>query len=243
MISVSNFGVVRVLTICRESRRNSIDEPTVAQLRSLISEANADDAVRAVVFTGEGTLAFCAGSDMKAAQELSVDERIEHSLHGQQMMDEINKLNVLTIAAVEGYALGGGFELALACDLIIAGESAVFGLPEVLRGTIPAWGGTFRLTKAVGLSVAKNLLMGGQRLNSDTAKKLGLVLEVVATGQACNTAIEIARQICEASERHILADAKHLLNNGAFGSVIENSVAEMAVETKLTSGSNYGKLP
>lgn len=242
MIEVTDHGKTKLLTINREARRNSIDEPTVQQLRELIAQANADKTTRALVITGAGTVAFCAGSDMKAAQEMTIEQRIEHALHGQQLMTELAESNLLTIAAVEGFALGGGLELALACDLIIAGDTALFGLPEVQRGAVPSWGGTFRVTKAVGLAVAKNMLLGGKKYSADEAKTIGLVLDVVPMGTSVRAALDLAELISSASEAEIFSDAKRLLSQGAYGSVSENSQAEFEVEKRLTAGENYGNL-
>lgn len=242
MISLIDHDSVRVLTICREKRRNSLDEETVMKMRELIAKANSDQTIRALVITGEGEIAFCAGSDMKAAQEMTVDQRIEHAQHGQQLMDEIFELDLLTIAAVEGYALGGGLELALSCDLVISGESGLFGLPEVQRSAVPSWGGTYRVTKAVGLSVAKNMLLGGKYYSSHEAAQVGLVYEVVQTGQAKDRAIELAKEISDKSDRQILAQAKDLLNRGAYRSPSESRSAEFEVEKRLTAGESYGNL-
>ncbi len=243
MISVTDEGSVRVLTICRPNRRNSLDEQTVIQFRELVAHAIDDKDLQALVITGEGLLAFCAGSDMKAAQEMSMAERIEHALHGQQLMDEISQLNLLTVAAVEGYALGGGLELALACDLIVSSDTGIFGLPEVQRAAIPSWGGTYRVSKAVGLSVAKNMLLGGKYYSAQEAKQVGLVFEVVAAGQARDEAVVFAKKITEASQRHIIAEAKQLLNQGAYRSPEESRLAEFEAEKRMATGDKYGNLP
>lgn len=243
VIEVTNYGKVQHFAINRESRRNSLDERTVQQFRQLIREANQDSESRAIVVSGTGSIAFCAGSDMKAAQEMNLEERVEHALHGQQLMNELAESKLLTIAAVEGFALGGGFELALACDLIIAGETSQFGLPEVHRGAVPSWGGTFRVTRAVGLSVAKQMILGGKKYSAYDAKQIGLVFDVVAEGNAVSTALDLADSIISACEREVFEEAKNLINDGSLRSDRENSKAEYEVEKRLCARETYGKLP
>jgi enoyl-CoA hydratase len=243
VIEVTHHGKVQHFVINRESRRNSLDEPTVQQFRKLILEANQDSKTRAIVVSGAGSIAFCAGSDMKATQEMNLEERIEHALHGQQLMNELAESKLLTIAAVEGFALGGGFELALACDLIIAGDTAQFGLPEVHRGAVPSWGGTFRVTRAIGLAVAKQMILGGKKFSASEANQIGLVFDVVSHGNAVSAALDFADMITSACEREVFEAAKQLINEGLLRSDSENSEAEFEVEKLLCARETYGKLP
>jgi len=243
VIQVTQHEEVRVLTICRPERRNALDNETIEQLRAQVREANADEALRAMVITGQGELAFCSGSDMKAAQEMTLEQRIEHARSGQDLMDEIASLNVLSIAAVEGFALGGGLELALSCDLIVSGSGAMFGLPEVTRSAIPSWGGTYRLSKAVGLAIARNMLLGGKRYTADEVLNLGLVLEVAPVGMAGNRAVEIAQNMTSDCPKEVVALAKELLTSGAYRSAAESKEAEFAAEAQVSAGDTYATFP
>lgn len=241
MIEVESSDAARVITICRPERRNALDDGTVTRIRAEVRAASADEAVRALIFTGEGGLAFCSGSDLKAAQLMSPAERTAHAKNGQEMMDEINSSPLLTIAAVEGWALGGGLELALACDLVIASETAKFGLPEVQKATIPSWGGTHRVTRAVGLSTAKNMLLGGRTYTGAEAFSLGLALELVTAGGALDAARAVAERMCSGSSRGVLATAKGLLNDGAHRAPGLSSKAEFDAECELAALEGYGK--
>jgi enoyl-CoA hydratase len=241
VITVTDSGAVRTVTINRPERRNAIDDAAVTQLREVVRITGADPAVRALIVTGEGDVAFCAGSDLKAAREMTLAQRIAHARNGQELMDELHAVPVLTIAAVEGWALGGGLELALACDLIVAAESGKFGLPEVQKATIPSWGGTHRLTRAAGLATAKNMLLGGRIYSAAEAHAAGWVLAVVADGQAHLQAAEVAALMCQESSRDLLATAKELLNAGAIRDPQASSAAELAVEEALASQEGYGQ--
>ena len=240
MIEVNNYGVVRVLKISRAHRRNALDETTIVQFREAIREANNDANLRALVITGEGELAFCSGSDMKAAQEMTTDERIAHAQHGQELMEELNNIDLLTIAAVEGYALGGGFELALVCDLIVSSETGTFGLPEVQRSALPAWGGTYRTTKAIGLSLAKNMLLGSRFYTATEGYNLGFIYEVCQPSQACERSVQLALEIASKSKREVVAEAKKLLNANAYRSANESSAAEFEAEKRMSNLDEYG---
>lgn len=240
MIDATDSGPVRAVVIRRPERRNALDDASVTQIRERVRQACDDPEARALVFAGEGTLAFCSGSDLKAARTMTAAERVAHARNGQQMMDEIHNAPLLTIAAVEGWALGGGLELALACDLVVAGETAKFGLPEVQKSTIPSWGGTHRLTRAVGLSVAKNMLLGGRVYSAAQAHGFGLVLDVVPEGMALAAACGTAERMCAESVRDVLATAKALLNAGAHRAPTESARAEFEAECALAQAEGYG---
>lgn len=240
MLNVTDIGPVRVITINRPERRNALDDATVTELREVVRASGGDAGVRALVVAGQGEVAFCSGSDMKAARDMTVAERISHAQNGQELMDEIHATPLLTIAAVEGWALGGGLELALACDVIIASPTGKFGLPEVQKGAIPSWGGTHRLTRAIGLAVAKNMLLGGRVYTAAEAHHAGWLLEVVPAGTTVPRAAEIAVSMTEVASRELLATAKNLLNAGAHRSPVESSVAEFAAERMLAGLDGYG---
>lgn len=239
MLSHPSEGVC-VLTICRENRRNALDNETITALMSALDAAAHDPAMRVIVLTGEGQIAFCAGSDVKALQGMSHDERVQHTMMGQSLMDAIVSHPCVVIAAVEGFAVGGGFELALACDLIVAGRDSVFGFPEVARGMLPAWGGTYRLSRSVGLLPAKTAILGGRRWTTDDAERLGLILEVTPPGLACPRASEIAQGLAAVSDREAFAIAKSLLNASGPNSDPGGQLREALGEAIRAARPDYG---
>jgi enoyl-CoA hydratase/carnithine racemase len=207
-------GGVRVLVIDREERRNALDTVTVRALRQGLEAAHEDTDTRAVVLASAGTRSFCAGQDVKEMETLGAGEQLGATVAGQRLMDEIEQHPCPVVAAIEGYCLGGGLELALACDVRVAGADAVFGLPEVGRDLLPTWGGHYRLSRVVGLGRAKAIGLFGQRLDAPSALDAGLLLEVVETGAARERAVALAGEACAGNGRRTVAVAKMLLTTG-----------------------------
>ena len=176
--------MIRELRIDRPERRNALDGATVARLRGELADAAADPSIRAIVVSGGGLAAFCAGQDIKELAALDRPGRIAAHAAGQSLMDEIEAHPCLVVAAIEGFCLGGGLELALACDARIAGDGATFGLPEVGRDLLPTWGGHHRLSRVVGLGRAKEIVLLGRRLDTTEALACGLLAELTAPGQS-----------------------------------------------------------
>ncbi len=228
------------MTIDRPRRRNALDEATIAALRAALRDAADDPARKAVVLTGEGTQSFCAGSDLKAAAEMTQAEQIAHTAHGQLLMEELEDHPCLVVAAVEGWCLGGGFELALACDVRVAGAGTTFGLPEVTLGMIPGWGGTYRLSRVAGLGLAKAVALGGLRLDADAAVRAGIAIRAVPEGEAYEAAIALATEATEKATREGFARAKTLLTLGARVDNRTGRQLELLTETILTGSAGYG---
>jgi enoyl-CoA hydratase len=154
---------------------NALDRPTLEELRDRLREAAADAETRIVVLTGSGEKAFVAGADIKYMRGLDVDEAEEWGALGHECGRLLETMAKPTIAAVNGFALGGGCELALACDLRYAASGAKLGQPEINLGIIPGWGGTQRLARVCGLGVAKELILTGRPVDAEEALRLGLV--------------------------------------------------------------------
>ena len=165
-VRVQREGQVERWTIDRESARNAFDRGTMESLGSLAAEAERDEGVRAVVLTGAGSKAFCAGADLKERKGLSHDETRGLLDLYRETAGRIDRLSKPVIAAINGVAFGGGLELALACDLRVMDEHAVIGLTEVSLGIIPGAGGTQRLTRIVGAAKAKELVLFARRLSA-----------------------------------------------------------------------------
>lgn len=172
-------GGVALVTIDRPQALNALDEKTLSELGQAFEAAGADTAVRVVILTGSGGKAFAAGADIRELSMLDPQRGEAYARAGQAVFDRISKLPKPVIAAINGYALGGGCELALACTLRIASESARLGQPEVRLGLIPGFGGTQRLPRLVGRARALELLLTGEPVTAATALRIGLVDRVV----------------------------------------------------------------
>jgi enoyl-CoA hydratase len=174
-------GALAVLTIDRPKALNALNTKTFHEIDAALDALPAS--VRALIVTGGGEKAFVAGADIAEMADLGEEAGRAFSGVGHHTMLKLEQLAIPTIAAVNGFALGGGCELAMACDLIYASEKAVFGLPETTLAVIPGFGGTQRLTRVVGKMRAKELVFTGERLDAAKAKEIGLVLEVLPADQ------------------------------------------------------------
>lgn len=195
VVQVEVHGPVRVLVINRPDALNAINEAVLLRLDEEASRIKEDETVRTVVLTGAGGKAFAAGADIKAMAGMGPLEALQFARLGQRVFSRIASLPVPVIAAVSGYALGGGCELALACDLRLAAETAVFGQPEIRLGIIPGWGGTQRLARVVGVGVAKELILTGRRIDAATALRIGLVNAICPAADLRQRALELAAEL------------------------------------------------
>jgi enoyl-CoA hydratase len=198
---------------------NALDRPKLEELRDRLEELAADDEARVVILTGAGGKAFVAGADIKYMSGLGVEEATEWGELGHRAAKLLETMPKPTIAAIDGFALGGGCELALACDLRYAGSASKLGQPEINLGIIPGWGGTQRLARVSGLGVAKDLILTGRLVDAEEALRLGLVNGVH------DPAIDKAREVAEllASKSPLaLAAAKRALNHSLQGDHVEN---------------------
>jgi enoyl-CoA hydratase len=207
-------GAIAVLRLDRPGRLNAIGSDTIALLHRALDGVEADRRVRAVVVTGEGR-AFSAGADITELDRMETAHdfaRFVRSL--SECFGRLARLPLPSIAAVEGIAFGGGFELAMACDLCVAGESARFAVPEIRLGLLPAATGTQRLARLLPAAVAKNLLMTGEPLAASDARRWGLVNRLAPAGGALDAALDMARRLAAAPPL-ALAAAKRLVDEGA----------------------------
>jgi enoyl-CoA hydratase len=182
-VLLQRAGAVSTVTVNRPQALNALNPATLDELLRCCSEIRQDGAVRCLIVTGAGEKAFVAGADIAAMVSMSPMQGREFSRHGQQLMLALEELPIPVIAAVNGFALGGGLELALACDLIIASQSAKFGQPEINLGIIPGFGGTQRLARRVGVGAARLMIYSGEMIGADEAVRLGLVNRVVPPGE------------------------------------------------------------
>ena len=192
-------GGIAVLAVNRPKALNALNSQVLAELAQFFGEAAVRKDIRAVIFTGAGEKAFIAGADIAEMSGLSRTEALKFAEAGQRVTKLIEAFPAPVIAAVNGYALGGGCEMALSCDFIIASEKALFGQPEVSLGLITGFGGAIRLAEFVGWPRARELIYTGRRIGAAEALRIGLVNRVVAPEALTNTAFEVAREIAAQS--------------------------------------------
>jgi enoyl-CoA hydratase len=204
------------LTLNRPEALNALNTSLLNEMADAIrqlSELRFEDA-KMLVITGSGEKAFVAGADIKEMTSMNEDQAMQFAKRGQSIFHELSLLKIPVIAAVNGFALGGGLELALACDFIIASENAKFGLPEVSLGLIPGFGGTVRLTRAVGIRKARELTFSGEMINAAQAYELGLVNQIVPLTDLMPTVMKKVELILTRSPLAVAASKKSI--NQAF---------------------------
>ncbi len=194
-IDVERSDHVATITLNRPDVLNAFDTEHLNNLREQIQELSNDHDIRAVILTGAGERAFAAGADIAEMRTKSPSQAYEFSALGHSVCLAIEAAPQPYIAAVNGYALGGGCEIALACDIRIASENAALGQPEVTLGILPGWGGTQRLTRLVGPGIARELIYTGRRVRADEAAQLGLVNAVYPLTELMDKARDMATQI------------------------------------------------
>jgi enoyl-CoA hydratase/carnithine racemase len=220
-------GAIAYVTVNRPKVLNALNSPTWADLRAAFEDAQADDTVRGVILTGAGNKAFIAGADIGELAHATAIEAERASRFGQEVLDLIENLRKPVIAAVNGFALGGGCETAMACTLRIAVESASFGQPEVTLGLIPGGGGTQRLPRLVGKGRALQIILSGDMISAQEAYRIGLVNEVVPAADLVSRAVAILNKI--AGNAPIAARlALEAVNKGLDASQSEGLLLEAA---------------
>ena len=206
-------GAIEIWTIDGEGRRNAISRAMLQEFEGLVARVSRGHDTRAVVLTGAGDKAFCAGADLKERGTMSEPE-VRAFLDGlRRTLRAVEKSDCVFIAALNGAALGGGTELALACDLRVAAPAAELGLTEVKLGIIPGGGGTQRLSRLVGAGRAKDLILTGRRLNAAEAFSIGLVNRLAPEGHLLDTAYLLAESIVDNAPLAV-ATAKHAIDEG-----------------------------
>ncbi len=193
-LTIEKKDGVGIVTITRPKSLNALNSELLDELYAVFSEIKEDNEVKTVVLTGEGR-AFVAGADISEMVGLSTQEIRKMALRGQEVMNLIEDIDKVVIAAVNGFALGGGNELAMACDFRFASEKAKFGQPEVNLGILPFFGGTQRLPRIVGKGMAKYLICSAEMIDAQEALRIGLVEKVYAPEELVDAAIDFAKKI------------------------------------------------
>ena len=203
---------VALLTINRPAAMNALNSAFFAEFNDLLNSIGKDDTIRILVITGEGK-AFVAGADIAEMANMNFDQAYSFSQMGQKTFLRLEKMEIPVIAAVNGFALGGGFELAMACDFRIASSSAKFGQPEVNLGLIPGYAGTQRLSRIAGMGNALFLILTGEMITAEEALRTGLVQKVISPETLMEEVMKIARKIAS-NGSHAIRKAKEIIRKG-----------------------------
>ncbi len=207
-------GTTATITVDRPKALNALNTATLEQLEEALAAVAQKRELRGLIVTGAGEKAFVAGADIAEMMNLNLEQSLAFAARGHRVFDALERLHCPTLAAVNGFALGGGCELALACDLIYASETAKFGLPEVSLGIIPGFGGTQRLTRLVGRARAKELIFTGDMVDAPRAKAIGLALDVVPATQLLAHCQAVLGRIAQKGPLAV-ARAKRVIAQGA----------------------------
>jgi enoyl-CoA hydratase len=213
-IKLTVEGNTALVTVDRPKALNALNTATLEQLEEALASVARQKEIRGLIVTGAGEKAFVAGADIAEMMNLNIEQSLAFAARGHRVFDALERLHCPTLAAVNGFALGGGCELALACDLIYAADNAKFGLPEVSLGIIPGFGGTQRLTRLVGRARAKELIFTGDMVDASRAKEIGLALDVVPAAQLLTHCRAVIGRIAKKGPLAV-AIAKRVIAEGA----------------------------
>ena len=195
LITTSKSDSICVVKINRPDKLNAMNIDVAKELISTFEGLDKDESVKVIILTGEGDKAFSAGADIEYMSKITPDESVEYAKLGQLVTSTVELVKQPTIAAVNGFALGGGCELAMSCDIRIAADTARLGQPEVTIGIPPGWGGTQRLMRIVGIAKAKEMVYTGKMVKAEEAKEIGLVNQVVPLASLMDETMKMAQKI------------------------------------------------
>lgn len=226
MTSLVHEGPISILTIERPEKLNALNRRVIAEIESAVAEVRHRHGTHALIVTGAGDKAFVAGADIAEMRDMRLEDARNFARAGHRALDALEALPVPVIAAVNGFALGGGCELALACDFIYASDRAKFGQPEVKLGVIPGFGGTQRLMRRVGVAMAKELIFTGATIDAHEALRIGLVNKVVPHAELLEAARATAKLIAQMGPLAI-AEAKKVMRDGEARPLAEANAIEI----------------
>ena len=230
VIKISKNKQIGILTINRPDSLNAMNREVLLEFINGLKKIQSKKDIRVIIITGSGEKAFIAGADIKLMQKMNREEAFDFANLGQELANLIEKSDKPVIAAVNGYALGGGCEIALSCHLRIASDNAVFAQPEVKIGLLPGWGGTQRLPRIIGRGLANEIILTGRNVLAKEALDIGLVNKVVPQEELINTCFDIANMIIKNSPNAIAESIK--LIRLAAGTNLEKGLSK---EAKLFS--------
>lgn len=235
--SLSRLEVkIAKITLTRPNAANALSIQMVEELQNILNEIKYDSTIRCVIITGQGNKSFCAGADLKERSSMN-EKEVKQTVHSiRQIINNVESLPLPVIAAINGAALGGGTELALACDLRIASENAILGLTETSLGIIPGAGGTQRLPRLIGKGRAKELIYTARKITAHEALQIGLVEFVTKSDTLEEEAIQLAKQIVQNAPIAV-SQAKYAIDKGIevdlhTGLAIEQNAYEVTIPTK-----------
>ena len=221
---------IATITINRPKALNALNQATVSELKDVVEKVAVDKAIKVVIITGAGAKSFVAGADIKEMASKNAAEGREWGQFGQNVFTEIENLPQPVIAAINGFALGGGCELSCACDIRYAAENAKFGQPEVGLGITPGFGGTQRLTRVVGRGHAKELIYTGGMIDAEKAKAIGLVNEVFPQEELMPAAVKLAKKIAKNAP---IADDMVTQDDGTLLGQVDVMIAHQLPEAEV----------
>lgn len=227
-LKTSSHGAVLRIFVNRPDKLNALNRATLEELRGAFAAAAADAEVKAIILTGAGDKAFVAGADIGEIQALQPIQAQAFAGYGQQLMLDIQNMNKPVIAAINGFALGGGLELAMACHLRIAADGAKVGLPEIKLGIMPGFGGTQRMARLIGRGAALNLILSGNPIGAERAYALGLIHRLAASDELETEAMAWAQELAQAAPVAVQSILQ-AINQGSD----LNLEAGLALETNL----------
>ncbi len=246
-LKIENNGAICTLTISAPKSLNALNSTILNEIGDFIDHISSD--IRALIITGDGEKSFVAGADISEMANLNSQEGHDFGKRGADVFRKIETLNIPVIAAVNGFALGGGCELAMACDIRICSNNARFGQPEVGLGIIPGFSGTYRLPKLVGMGIAKQLIFSGRNIKADEALRIGLVNAVYEPADLMPEAMKLAESIvtnapvavayakrCINQEYDLDADAAIAFENEMFGKCFATQDQKAGMQAFLTKG-------
>ena len=207
-IKIAKNNKIGIVTVNRPESLNAMNKDVVIEFISKIEGLLSEGDIRVIIITGSGEKAFIAGADIKLMQKMNTSEAYEFANLGHKLSNTIENSDKPVIAAVNGFALGGGSELALACHIRVASDNAVFAQPEVKIGLLPGWGGTQRLPRIIGKGLANELIITGRNVDAQEALEIGLVNRVVSKEELINTCVDIAQLIIKNSPNAISESIK-----------------------------------
>ncbi len=223
-IEVSVENRVATVTLNRPDRSNALGARIVEELERALDEIEGSGDLRALILTGAGEKAFCSGADLKERREMNADERWAHNRALNSFAEHLARLQIPTIAAINGLALGGGFEISLACDLRIAADHAEFALPEVGLGIVPGAGGTQRLPRLIGPSKAKELILTARRIDASTALEMGIINNIAPKDALLKAARSLAGETAK---------------NSPLALAYAKAAVDISMETSLEQGLRF----
>lgn len=234
-IVVHQTEAITTIRLNRPDKLNAVDREMLDMLDAAVTRLHQDESVRVVVLEGSGERAFCVGADLNHVATFDPAGIRKWVNDGNRVLSRLANLPVPVIAAIHGYAVGGGLEFALACDLRIVSEDSSFGLPEITHGWFPGWGGTHRLLNVIGESKAKELIFLGERIDAQTAHGWGLVNRVVPRANLSEEVIRIAESLAEKSPVAVSAAKAALTRNPMPENGYEISYEALALSTCFTT--------